>query len=71
LGVLAISSVLVFLRTLFRMVETSQGVFGHLSTHEGFFGGLEFAPMVVAVWLLAIWHPGRWPTRMVRKVERA
>jgi hypothetical protein len=60
LAILPIASVLVFVRTIFRLVETSQGVFGYLSTHEGFFAGLEFAPMVVAVWLLAIWHPGRW-----------
>lgn len=71
LGVLAVASLLVFIRTLFRMVETSQGVFGFLSSHEGYFGGLEFAPMVVAVWLLAVWHPGRWPTRIVGKVGRA
>ena len=71
LGVLAVASFLVFIRTLFRMVETSQGVFGLLSSHEGYFGGLEFAPMVVAVWLLAVWHPGRWPTRVVGKVEHA
>jgi hypothetical protein len=70
LGVLAVASLLVFIRTIFRLVETSQGVFGHLSTHEGYFAGLEFAPVVVAIWLLAIWFPGRWPTRMVdRKVE--
>jgi hypothetical protein len=65
LGVLPIASVLVFVRTIFRLVETSQGVFGYLSTHEGFFAGLEFTPMVVAVWLLAIWHPGRWMTHAV------
>lgn len=72
LAVLPIASVLVFVRTIFRLVETSQGVFGYLSSHEGFFAGLEFAPMVVAVWLLAIWHPGRWMSNAVvyrRKVE--
>jgi hypothetical protein len=72
LAVLPIASVLVFVRTIFRLVETSQGVFGYLSTHEGFFAGLEFAPMVVAVWLLAIWYPGRWMSNTVvsrRKVE--
>ncbi|XMA13678.1 hypothetical protein WAI453_006469 [Rhynchosporium graminicola] len=57
LGILAISSVLVFMRTLFRLIETSQGVFGHLSTHGGYFAGLEFVPVVIAVGLLAVWHP--------------
>jgi len=70
LGVLMIASLLVFIRTIFRLAETSQGVFGHLSTHEGYFAGLEFVPVVVATWMLAIWFPGRWPTRTVdRKVE--
>lgn len=63
IGILALASVLVFLRTLFRLAETSQGVFGYLSVHEAFFGALEFAPVVVAVFLLAVWHPGRWPTQ--------
>jgi hypothetical protein len=33
-----------------------------LSTHEVFFGCLEFAPVVVvvAVFILVIWHPGKW-----------
>lgn len=63
LAVLGIASVLVFLRTIFRLVETAQGVFGYLSTHGGYFAGLEFTPVVVAVWLLAIWFPGRWPIK--------
>lgn len=54
------ASVLIFLRLIFRLAETSQGVLGYLSTHEAFFGALEFAPVVLAVWILAIWHPGRW-----------
>ena len=65
--VLAIASILVFLRTLFRLIETSEGIYGNLSTHEAYFGGLEFAPMVVAIWLLAVWHPGRWITNSRRE----
>ena len=57
---LAAASLLVYLRTVFRLAETSQGVFGYLSSHEVIFGVLEFAPIVVAVWVLGIWHPGRW-----------
>jgi hypothetical protein len=59
IGALSVSSMLVFLRTLFRLAETSQGVFGYLSSHEAFFGALEFAPIVLAMGILAIWHPGR------------
>ena len=57
---LSLASLLIYLRTIFRLAETSQGIFGSLSTHEVFFATLEFAPVVLAVWLLAIWHPGRW-----------
>ena len=57
---LAASSVLVLLRTIFRLVETAQGVFGFLSSHEAFFGTLEFAPIILAVGILAVWHPARW-----------
>jgi hypothetical protein len=54
---LTFAGVLVFLRTVFRLVESAQGVFGFLSSHEVFFGTLEFAPIAVAVALLAIFTP--------------
>ncbi|KAL8953672.1 MAG: hypothetical protein Q9222_000509 [Ikaeria aurantiellina] len=57
---LALASLLVYLRTLFRLAETAEGLFSRLSTHEVFFGTLEFTPVVIAVWVLAVWHPGRW-----------
>ena len=57
---IAIASLLIYLRTLFRLAETAEGLFGSISTNEVFFGTLEFAPVVLAVWILAIWHPGRW-----------
>lgn len=57
---LTVASVLILLRIVFRLAETAQGVFGYLMTHEVFFGTLEFAPVVVAVWILVLWHPGRW-----------
>ncbi|KAL9011198.1 MAG: hypothetical protein Q9173_003936 [Seirophora scorigena] len=60
ISALAIASLLVYLRTLFRLAETAQGLFSHLSIHEVYFGTLEFAPVVLAVWILAVWHPGRW-----------
>jgi hypothetical protein len=50
---------MVYLRTCFRLAETAQGLYGNLSTHEVFFGCLEFAPVVIAVFLFNIWHPGR------------
>lgn len=57
---LALASLLIYLRTIFRLAETAEGVFSFASTHEALFGSLEFAPVVLAVWILAIWHPGRW-----------
>ena len=57
------ASLLVYLRTVFRLAETAQGLFGGVSTNEKFFGTLEFAPVVLAVWILAVWHPGRWLAR--------
>jgi hypothetical protein len=50
----------VYLRTCFRLAETAEGLQQNLSTHEAFFGCLEFAPIVVAVYLFTYWHPGRW-----------
>lgn len=55
--VLCAASILVMVRTVFRLIECAQGVFGYLSSHEVFFGVLEFAPIVVAVTLLAVWTP--------------
>lgn len=64
------ASVLILLRTSFRLAETAQGVFGYASSHEVFFGCLEYAPIIVAVWLMAIWHPGRWlPKKSHEKQE--
>lgn len=56
----AVASLLVYLRTVFRLAETAQGLFGSVSTNEKFFGTLEFAPVMLAIWILAVWHPGRW-----------
>ena len=56
----AVASLLIYLRTCFRLAETAQGVYGALSSSEPFFGGLEFAPVVLAVYILGWWHPGKW-----------
>ncbi|KAL9623505.1 MAG: hypothetical protein Q9160_002185 [Pyrenula sp. 1 TL-2023] len=67
---LSAAAVLVFVRTVFRLVETAQGVFGYLSVHEAFFGTLEFAPVVVAVGLLGtVAFPAGFGGRMSRGDE--
>lgn len=55
---LVITSVLIELRTIFRLIETAQGVFGYLSSHEAFFGCLEYLPVVLAVSTWNVLHPG-------------
>ncbi|KAK5172019.1 uncharacterized protein LTR77_003656 [Saxophila tyrrhenica] len=57
---LVIATLAVYLRTCFRLAETAEGLMQTLSTHEVFFGCLEFAPIVVAVYLFTWWHPGPW-----------
>jgi hypothetical protein len=56
---LLLASLLILLRTVFRLAETAEGVFGNLMTHEAYFGALEFAPVVIASLILAAFHPGR------------
>ncbi|KAK2044874.1 RTA1 like protein [Colletotrichum somersetense] len=63
----AAATMLVYLRTCFRLAETSDGLGGKLSSNEIYFGALEFALVVLAVILLLIWHPGRC---VARKVSR-
>ncbi len=53
------ATLLIYLRTVFRLAETAEGLGGDLSTKEVYFGTLEFAPVVLAVLLFTIWHPGR------------
>jgi len=55
----ALAVALFYLRVCFRLAETAEGLYGKLNTHEVYFGTLEFMPVVLAVWLLAFWHPGR------------
>jgi RTA1 like protein len=57
---LCAATILVYIRTCFRLAETAAGLTSSLATHEAFFGSLEFAPIVIAVFMLAVWHPGKW-----------
>lgn len=69
---ICLAALLVFLRTVFRLAESADGVFGYLSSHEVFFGSLEFAPIVLSLVLLSIWHPGRIfgrPQRGIKETE--
>ncbi|KAF8053748.1 RTA1 like protein-domain-containing protein [Lyophyllum atratum] len=68
--VLMLASVLVWVRTIFRLIETAQGVYGYLSSREIFFGVLEFAPIVVAIGVLAVWHPAQYVEPAPDSVEK-
>lgn len=56
---LAIATLVVFVRSVFRCVELRQGFDGELANDEVTFMVLEGAMIVIAVALLTIWHPGR------------
>lgn len=53
------ATLLVYLRTCFRLAETAQGLNQVLATHEVYFACLEFAPIAAAMLIFNIWHPGR------------
>ena len=57
--VFASATVLIYLRTCFRLAETAEGLNGKLQTNEVYFACLEFAPVALAALLYAVWHPGR------------
>jgi amino acid transporter len=54
-----VAVIFIYLRICFRLAETGQGLEGELQSHEVYFGTLEFMPVVIALGLLAVWHPGR------------
>lgn len=54
------AALLIYLRTIFRLAETAEGIGGFASRSQGLFGGLEFAPVVLAVFILGWWHPAKW-----------
>lgn len=68
-AVFAAATVLIYLRTAFRLAETAEGLFSKLQTNEVYFATLEFAPVALALLLLAVWHPGRYLPRKVMAVQ--
>ncbi|KAK4093685.1 hypothetical protein Purlil1_2019 [Purpureocillium lilacinum] len=68
-AVFAVVTLLVYLRTAFRLAETAEGLYGKLQTNEVYFACLEFAPIALAVLLFAVWHPGRCVGNRVRVTD--
>ncbi|KAL2783911.1 RTA1-domain-containing protein [Aspergillus keveii] len=55
----SISTLMIYMRSIFRLIETAEGLGGKLSTHEVYFACLEMAPIALVALLFCIWHPGR------------
>ncbi|KAL2808309.1 RTA1-domain-containing protein [Aspergillus granulosus] len=68
--IFSISTLMVYMRTIFRLIETAEGLGGKLSTHEVYFACLEFAPIALVALLFCIWHPGRCLGAKVRAQKR-
>lgn len=69
LAALLVSTLAVYLRTCFRLAETAQTLSSSLATNETLFAVLEFLPIILAVYILTYWHPGRWLTLKMRSAE--
>ncbi|KAK4190988.1 RTA1 like protein-domain-containing protein [Podospora australis] len=53
-----ISTVLIFIRCIYRLVEFAEGVDGYAFRNEWLLWVFESAPMFVAVVVFCVWHPG-------------
>ncbi|KAJ5218476.1 RTA1-domain-containing protein [Penicillium cinerascens] len=58
IGAMVLSIVCIYIRSLYRTVELSQGWTGYLITHQSYFIGLDGVMMVIAVGVFNICHPG-------------
>jgi len=58
LGAMILSVLCIYVRSIYRTIELSQGWSGYLITHESYFIGLDGAMMVVAVAVFNVFHPG-------------
>jgi len=55
---LALATVCIFMRSIYRVAELSEGWEGALMKNQHLFIGFEGAMVVVAVLVLNLWHPG-------------
>ncbi|KAF4879086.1 Protein RTA1 [Colletotrichum siamense] len=62
-----ISSFLILIRCVYRMIEFAEGPEGYSMTHEWMFWVFEGITMVVAIAVFCVWHPGK---RLGRSGER-
>lgn len=57
-GAMILSVVCIYIRSIYRTIELSQGWSGYLITHESYFIALDGAMMIVAVAVFNFLHPG-------------
>jgi hypothetical protein len=57
LAALAIATICIFVRSVYRVVELSEGWTGYLIKQQGLFIGLEGVMVLVAVIVLNVFHP--------------
>ncbi|KAH8708492.1 hypothetical protein GQ44DRAFT_715313 [Phaeosphaeriaceae sp. PMI808] len=50
---------LIFVRIIFRLVECSGGIDSSISRQEAYAYILDSVPMLLALWLFNVYHPGR------------
>lgn len=54
---LSLGSMCILIRCVYRTIELAEGWQGNLITHEGYFIGLDAAPMVIALIVFLVCHP--------------
>lgn len=62
------SVVLIYIRSIYRTIELSEGWAGYLITHESYFIGLDGSMMIAAVAVFNLVHPG-WELRPKKGAE--
>ncbi|KAF2099714.1 RTA1-domain-containing protein [Rhizodiscina lignyota] len=64
-----ISSALVLIRSIYRVIEFGQGIDGYTFTHEWPFYVFEALPMLPAITIFTIFHPAKYLTPEARKTS--
>ncbi|KAJ5795558.1 uncharacterized protein N7518_004098 [Penicillium psychrosexuale] len=57
-GAMILSIICIYVRSIYRTIELSEGWDGYLITHESYFIGLDGAMMIVSVAVFNVLHPG-------------
>ena len=55
---MAIVTLMIFIRCIYRTAELMEGWTGYIITHEVYFACFDFVPMIIAIVCLNVWHPG-------------